>query len=270
MDENGAPRELQGNGTILATTLTPPPGFATAIYRGSNSWSAEIIIPDSQLGGWGHLAGLMLEHGPVLWPPAATTNQPSTWALVFLGTNMPAGTNLPPVANAGTSYSVSLTNSQKLYLDGSASFDPDGDALTYVWSQMGGPSVILAGGNTSTPSFVALPVTGPTNLTFQLVVNDGLLNSAPGQVQVTLLPPLAVTVAAKFAGGASLAGDGNLQVRLKGQAGSAYEIQASTNLRDWQALETVYADYEGRIVFETAFNSTNYPQRFFRGVILSP
>lgn len=267
VDENGAPLEEQGNGTNFAAALTPPPGFATAIYRGSNAWSAELSIPDTQLGGWGHLASLMFEHGPVVWPPAAVTNQPPTWAQVFLGTNPPAGANLPPVANAGPAFTVSLANPQTLSLDGSASFDPDGDSLTYAWTQTGGPAVTLTGANTATPSFAAAPVVGATNLTFQLVVNDGSVNSAPGQVQVTLLPPPAKPAAGQPASGATLRSDGTLQLHLAGMPAQLYQIQASSNLVDWVNLNLVYADYAGRIAFEEANDHTNYTRRFYRGVI---
>jgi hypothetical protein len=63
-------------------------------------------------------------------------------------------------------------------LDGMASFDPDGDPLTYSWTQTAGPSVILTGANTSTPSFTAPPITSQTTLTFQLTVSDGVFSNS--------------------------------------------------------------------------------------------
>ena len=266
VDEHGAPSELQGNGTTFVFATNPPPGFATAIYRGSNAWSAEITIPESQLGGWGHLGSMMIKHGPVQWPLTAVTNQPPTWATVFLGTNAPASPNLPPVANAGTSFSVSLTNTQTLSLDGTASFDPNGDTLTYAWTQIGGQAVTLTGVNTATPSFAAAPVTSVTNLTFQLVVNDGSFNSTPSQVQVALLPPPARPAFTAPASSVTLRGDGTLQLQLVGIPTQAYQIQASSNLVSWVNLNTVYADYAGRIAFLESSDRTNYPVRFYRGI----
>ncbi len=56
-------------------------------------------------------------------------------------------------------------------LNGTASSDPDGDTLTYAWTQTAGTNVSLTGANTGMPSFTA-----PNNtetLTFELTVGDG-------------------------------------------------------------------------------------------------
>lgn len=85
--------------------------------------------------------------------------------------------NHPPVADAGDDQSVA--EGAPVALDGSSSYDDDGDALTYAWAQVGGPAVTLGGANTSSPSFTA-PIVGSggapgvvATLVFQLSVNDG-------------------------------------------------------------------------------------------------
>jgi hypothetical protein len=72
-------------------------------------------------------------------------------------------------------------------LDGSNSSDQNADFLTMQWSQISGPVVSLTGADTVNPTFTAPDVTGdPVNLTFQLVVNDGQVNSGPSDVTVTV------------------------------------------------------------------------------------
>ena len=64
-------------------------------------------------------------------------------------------------------------------LDGLGSSDPDGDALSYAWTQTSGGTVALAGANTATPSFTAPEL--PGELVFRLTVTDpGDLSSSDG------------------------------------------------------------------------------------------
>ena len=62
--------------------------------------------------------------------------------------------------------------------------DPEGQPITYAWTQSAGPAVSLTGANTATPSFTA-PATTST-LKFDLKTNDGVQDSAPSTVTVTV------------------------------------------------------------------------------------
>jgi len=88
--------------------------------------------------------------------------------------------NRAPIANAGnfqyTSEGATVT------LDGTASIDADGDALTYKWTAPAG--FTLNSNTTSMPYFTAPVVKMDTFYTFTLVVNDGKLNSATSEVTV--------------------------------------------------------------------------------------
>lgn len=77
--------------------------------------------------------------------------------------------NTPPIADAGTDQEVS--RGKRVTLDGRASTDPDGDPLTYQWTQTSGDAVRLINPDAARPSFTA-PETGQT-LIFQLEVSDG-------------------------------------------------------------------------------------------------
>ena len=61
--------------------------------------------------------------------------------------------NDPPVADAGPD--LSSVAAGTVQLDGSASYDPDGDPITFQWTQEAGSQVTLANPTTSRPSFTA-------------------------------------------------------------------------------------------------------------------
>ncbi len=106
--------------------------------------------------------------------------------------------NQAPIAHAGidrTVLSESLVN-----LDGSASFDPDGNAITYQWTQTGGPVVSLSSPTVVNPAFTAPTVQIPTVLVFQLTVSDGFASSS-ATVRITVekpnLPPVLTPIGSK-------------------------------------------------------------------------
>ncbi len=90
--------------------------------------------------------------------------------------------NKAPIANAGIDQSVERNT---LYtLDGSASSDPDGDALIYLWTAPAG--ITLSSNSVAKPTFTTPATTAEANFTFTLVVNDGKLNSTSDQVIITI------------------------------------------------------------------------------------
>ncbi len=82
-----------------------------------------------------------------------------------------ANNNRPPTAEAGANKTV--TEGDRVVLNGSGSSDPDGDALTYHWVQKSGPSATLSGTNSVQCTFTA-PDPGSTSATmvFELTVTD--------------------------------------------------------------------------------------------------
>lgn len=90
--------------------------------------------------------------------------------------------NHPPVANAGQNQSVD--EGSIVFLNGSASSDPDGDTLTYKWTAPDG--IELSSVTTAQPVFTAPDVSSDTDYVFSLIVNDGTTNSKPDYVAVTV------------------------------------------------------------------------------------
>ena len=91
--------------------------------------------------------------------------------------------NHAPVSDTGPDHTANIGDT--VTLDGSGSRDPDGDALTYRWTQTGGPAVTLSG---TTTVRVAFTLVGPGIYVFSLIVNDGMADSAADEVTVTVEP----------------------------------------------------------------------------------
>ncbi|MDH3621910.1 MAG: choice-of-anchor B family protein [Gammaproteobacteria bacterium] len=96
-----------------------------------------------------------------------------------------SGSNTAPNAVAGANQTVG--SGASVTLNGGGSNDPDGDTLTYSWTQTLGPTVSLNNASSASASFTAPAVTSDTLLRFSLAVSDpnGLNDSAEVSVTVT-------------------------------------------------------------------------------------
>ena len=100
--------------------------------------------------------------------------------------------NQPPVAEAGTNKTV--TAGQTVTLNGSGSSDPDGNALSYKWTQTRGPGVVLSAATEAQCTFTAPdPGTQSTTLVFELTATDGGALSASDTCLVMVQPSRQLT-----------------------------------------------------------------------------
>lgn len=195
VDQEGVTFQLEGDGHSMPETSIPVIGFDAKISLGEESWSAEMRISDEIIGGWDHSARIMFNHSPVssggasyLWPESAHNASPATWATAWFGTP-PAPTNRTPVAIAGADQRrMAGARQSRIFLDGRASYDPDGDDLIYYWVQTGGPSVILSDEMSPIPYFFSWRPDVEITVSFQLYVSDGSLISDPALTSVTFVP----------------------------------------------------------------------------------
>jgi hypothetical protein len=77
----------------------------------------------------------------------------------------------PPIAVAGQDRTVGAGDD--VILDASASSDPNGDPLTFLWTQSSGPKVTIFNPTQAVAAFRAPLVKKSTLLIFQVAVSDG-------------------------------------------------------------------------------------------------
>lgn len=90
---------------------------------------------------------------------------------------------LPPIAEAGINQIVD--ENSFVLLDGSASYDPSGNSLSFLWEAPEG--IILDNCNSMTPSFTAPFVYQETEFQIVLTVNNGTTSSNSDAVTITVL-----------------------------------------------------------------------------------
>ena len=127
----------------------------------------------------------------VNWVSSSTSNVGLSEIEAYAPTGSGGGGNQTPTASAGPAQSVA--SGATVTLDGSGSSDPNGDSLTYQWTQTAasGDPVQRDGGQAD----VHRTVTTGT-LTFQLLVSDGTHTSAPASVGITVTSDLAMLATA--------------------------------------------------------------------------
>ncbi len=170
-------------GLPLSYAWTAPAGITlSALSVARPTFTAPLLAP-----GAPPLAltfTLVVSNGSVSSSPASVT----------ISVNAPPAPNPAPIANAGPNQAVAP--GATVTLDGSHSSDPDGQALSYVWTSPGGAALSLAGTTTAHPTFTAPSVaSGGAALTlpFTLVVSDANASSTPATVTVTVNPPAGAT-----------------------------------------------------------------------------
>jgi hypothetical protein len=117
-------------------------------------------------------------------------NASSLASIVTITVNPGPPPNSPPIANAGIDLAVAT--GALAILDGSGSFDPDGEAISFSWTQSSGPSVVLSSATTAKTTFTAPSIAAGqpvVTLAFSLVVSDAHANSKAASVTVTVNPP---------------------------------------------------------------------------------
>jgi len=162
---------------------TPGVDFQGAI-GGTINWSAgdadpkwiEFPITDDGANEAAEFIELTLSNAT-----GASVGTQASWRLVIANGT---GVNSAPNAIAGGSQTVN--SGSNVTLNGNASNDPEGDTLTYQWTQVAGTNVTLNNATTASASFTAPTVGSDTLLRFDLTVSDTSRLSNTSSTQVTV------------------------------------------------------------------------------------
>jgi hypothetical protein len=158
------------DGTITGYNWTQISGPSTSVISGGNT--ATPTVSQLTIGQYVYQLSVTDNNG------ATNTDQ------VTITVNQGVGkVNLPPLANAGNSDTITLPNNTYM-LDASKSTDPDGTINSYQWQQIGGPSIV----NSSSMNSQQVSITGleAGNYEFQVTVTDDAGASSAATMKLTV------------------------------------------------------------------------------------
>ena len=112
-----------------------------------------------------------------------------------------SGRNRAPVSVAESV--VTAASGALVTLDGSRSSDPDGDALSYRWTQTAGTAVTLNDADQAIATFTAPTLSADSRLRFELVVSDPAGLSNTSTASVTVLKSITTSASGGNGGGAT-------------------------------------------------------------------
>jgi hypothetical protein len=143
--------------------------------------------------------------------------------------------NQPPVAVAGPDQLITL-NTGVANLDGSASYDPDNNITSFLWSPISGPAPVNIAQPTSTKTQVQNLVEGIYKIQLKVTDAEGLFSMDTVQLQI-------ITVADRFAPCVSGRQTINAQLNLLGSLSE-------------QRARVLVASAGGKIIFASGYNGS--------------
>jgi hypothetical protein len=183
-----APSDLAvfgGNAVTLTGSGTDPEGD-TLSFAWSQTAGQTVTLTDASTAAAHFTAPEVTTATTLVFKLTVSDGRATASASTSVTINPPDPNNQVPVVNitAPTMVQAGAT----VTLDGSTTTDPDGDSLTFVWSQTAGTMVTLTNTDQAKTTFVAPAVTADTVFAFKLVASDAKGGQAYSQVSVTVQP----------------------------------------------------------------------------------
>jgi K319-like protein len=168
------------NTTNMATIPTSTPTTTTVGTENSNPVSSIKIIAGNPPPSTPLSSQLSTTSVPTPPPSSIPQNAASSIFQAFNSSNISNDRHPIPELVANEDSLVTL--------DGSSSHSPDGKPISFSWTQIAGPTVVLNGTETSKATFTAPNVFSSTMMFFKLIVRDTTGMSDSAIVKVTVIP----------------------------------------------------------------------------------
>jgi len=169
-----APRAINEAGQVVGDAETSNFVMHAFLWQNGSMIDLNTILPADS--GWELSSAYFINNaGRIVGQ--GTLNGESQWFILDLGS-----ANTPPIANAGTDQIVECT--EQVTLNGTQSSDPDGDALSYEWSE--GNFVL---GTNSTITVLVGPGTHAMTLKVSDPCGDSAQDTVTVQVVADTIPP---------------------------------------------------------------------------------
>jgi PKD repeat protein len=150
--------------------------------------------------------------------------------------------NIQPIADAGANQTVN--EGETVTLDGSNSYDPDGDPLTYRWTVP--DEITLSSSTAAQPTFIAPEVLKDTVFIITLEVFDGTNYSVSDQVEILIKNNIDVGSAITILPGFKI---------FTNPSTGVFTIQLQ-NAADFRKIEMAIFNLLGKIVYQQDFYSS--------------
>jgi hypothetical protein len=153
----------------------------------------ESALTDGNIYGQGTDAPHIIPDVPGTYIVQLLVNDGSCTSLPDYVTVQASNGNAPPIADAGQSVILTPCAPSRVTLDGTASYDPEGQQLGYRWTFTSVPAGSAVSDATLQGRFSATPRFNwdlPGVYTLQLNVDDGEVESPPDYVAVSSVAPL--------------------------------------------------------------------------------
>ncbi|MEM7203829.1 MAG: Ig-like domain-containing protein, partial [Planctomycetota bacterium] len=156
----------EGDSVSLAASASDPEGQGLT-YTWTQVSGTSVTLADASTSSPSFTAPEGLANSDVQFQVSVSDGTNTTVDTVTVTVN---ADNHAPTANAGNPMTV--TGGETVQLAATAT-DPEGQGMTYTWTQIAGPPVTLTAADTATPSFTAPEGVTDTDVQFQVSVSDG-------------------------------------------------------------------------------------------------